>query len=114
MLTAPLPSNNDSSDQFGDIITGVLPLLILLVFIPPVYNMVFMLVKEKESRIKESMRMMGMKDCAYWLSWYVYYTAISTMIVFLAWLVLLVNCLKNSNPVLVLIFMLFYAQAIFS
>jgi len=81
----------------------------LLVFIPPVYNMVFLLVKEKESRIKESMRMMGMRDSAYWLSWYVYYTIISSIIVFLAWLVLLINTMKNSNPVLILIFMLFYA-----
>jgi len=79
------------------------------VFIPPVYNMVFLLVKEKESRIKESMRMMGMRDSAYWLSWYVYYTIISSIIVFLAWLVLLINTMKNSNPVLILIFMLFYA-----
>ena len=71
--------------------------------------MVFLLVKEKESRIKESMRMMGMRDSAYWLSWYVYYTIISSIIVFLAWLVLLINTMKNSNPVLILIFMLFYA-----
>lgn len=114
MMTAPLPANNDSTDDFGQIITGVLPQLILLIFIPPVYNMVFMLVKEKESRIKESMRMMGMKDSAYWLSWYVYYTAVSTAIVLLAWLVLLIDCFKNSNPILVLIMMLFYAQAIFA
>mgnify|MGYP003892974849 CR=1 FL=1 len=87
----------------------MLPQLLLLVFIPPVYNMVFLLVKEKESRIKESMRMMGMRDSAYWLSWYVYYTIISSIIVFLAWLVLLINTMKNSNPVLILIFMLFYA-----
>ena len=85
----------------------------LLIFIPPVYNTVFMLVKEKESRIKESMRMMGMKDLAYWLSWYAYYTIISTLIVILAWLVLLINCLTYSNSFLVLVFMIFYAQAVF-
>lgn len=89
-------------------------MLILLIFIPPVYNMVFMLVKEKESRIKESMRMMGMKDSAYWLSWYVYYTAVSSVIVFLAWIVLLINSIKYSNPFLILIFMLFYAQSVFA
>lgn len=41
MMTEPLPANNDSTDPFGTIITGVLPQLILLIFIPPVYNMVF-------------------------------------------------------------------------
>lgn len=114
VLSAPLPSNYDSNDDYGQIIQGVLPQLILLIFIPPVYNMVFMLVKEKESRIKESMRMMGMRDSAYWLSWYVYYTCVSTGIVFLAWLVLLINAIKYSNPFLILVFMIFYAQSIFA
>jgi len=70
-------------------------------------------VREKESRIKESMRMMGMKDRSYWLSWYVYYTCISTVIVFLAWLVMLINTFPNSNGFLVFLFFLFYAQAVF-
>ena len=91
----------------------MLPFLLLLIFIPPVYNTVFMLVKEKESRIKESMRMMGMRDSAYWLSWYAYYSVVSTVIVFLAWLVLLINCIVYSNSFLVLVFMIFYAQAVF-
>ena len=112
MLTAPLPSNNDSSDQFGDIITGVLPLLILLVFIPPVYNMVSLLVREKETRIKESMRMMGMGDAAYWLSWYVYYTIITFLIVILAWGVLMINCIVYSNPFLVFCLLMLYAQSV--
>ena len=86
----------------------------MLIFIPPVYNTVFLLVKEKESRIKESMRMMGMLDKAYWLSWYVYYTIISTAIVVLSWCVLLINCINYSNPFLVLVFMLFYGQAVFA
>ena len=109
-----MPANNNETDPFGEIITGVLPLLLLLIFIPPVYNMVFLLVKEKESRIKESMRMMGMRDSAYWLSWYAYYTMVSTLIVFLAWLVLLVNCMSNSNPFIILVMFIFYAQAIFA
>ena len=112
-LNAPMPASNDTSDPYEDVITLTLPFLLLLIFIPPVYNMVFQIVKEKESRIKESMRMMGMKDRSYWLSWYVYYTCISTTIVFLAWLVLLINVMPNSNPFLVFLFFLFYAQAVF-
>lgn len=112
-LNAPMPASNDTSDPYEDVITLTLPFLLLLIFIPPVYNMVFQIVKEKESRIKESMRMMGMKDRSYWLSWYVYYTCISTTIVFLAWLVLLINVMPNSNSFLVFLFFLFYAQAVF-
>lgn len=108
-----MAANTDTSDPFSDFQVDVLPFMILLMFIPPVYNTVFMLVKEKESRIKESMRMMGMKDTAYWLSWYVYYTTISTLVALLAWSVLLINCIKASDSILVLIFFILYAQAIF-
>lgn len=109
-----MPASSDTTDDFTQVLTSILPFLLLLIFIPPVYNTVFMMVKEKESRIKESMRMMGMKDYAYWLSWYAYFTLLSTAIVFLAWLVLLINCISNSNSFLVLVFMLFYAQAVFA
>ena len=88
--------------------------MILLIFIPPVYNQVFMIVKEKESRVKESMRMMGMRDLSYWLSWYCYYTCVTTAIVLLAWLVLIINVIENSNSFLVFLYFLFYAQAVFS
>jgi len=113
LMASPMAANTDTSDPFSDFQVDVLPFMILLMFIPPVYNTVFMLVKEKESRIKESMRMMGMKDSAYWLSWYVYYTTISTIVAILAWAVLLINCIKASDSILVLIFFILYAQAIF-
>lgn len=114
MLSAPMPATFGSEDSFAEVISGVLPFLLLLIFIPSVYNTVYLIVREKESRIKESMRMMGMKDTAYWLSWYVYYTAISTLMVFFAWLVLLINVIGNSNSFLVLIFFLMYAQAVYA
>ena len=114
LLAAPMPATNDTEDPFIQVWTLTLPFLLLLIFIPPVYNTVFLLVKEKESRIKESMRMMGMKDKAYWLSWYVYFTIISTLICLLSWAVLLINCIVNSNSFLVLVFFIFYAQAVFA
>ena len=49
--------------------------------------------------------MMGMGSLAYWLSWYVYYTIISTVIVLLAWGVLMINCIVYSNPFLVFCFL---------
>lgn len=57
--------------------------------------------------------MMGMRDCSYWLSWYVYYTLVTTVIVLLSWSVLMINVINFSNPFLILAFMLLYAQAIF-
>jgi len=114
LLTMPMPATNDKSDSFTQVITGVLPLLLLLIFIPPVYNTVYLIVREKETRIKESMRMMGMSDTSYWLSWYVYYTVVTSVIVFFSWFILLINVIVYSNSFLILIFMLLYAQAVFA
>lgn len=37
------------------------------------------------------MRMMGMSDVAYWVSWLIYWTAINTTIATLSTLVLIIN-----------------------
>ena len=68
-----------------------MPLFLLLGFIPPVYNMTFKIVREKESRTKETMRIMGMTDSPYWLSWFVFYTLINTCVTTICWAVLQVN-----------------------
>ena len=57
--------------------------------------------------------MMGMGSMAYWLSWYFYYSIISTVIVLLAWGVLMINCIVYTNPFLVLCFLFLYAQSVF-
>lgn len=57
-------------------------------YIPPLYRTVYRIVQEKESKVKESMRMMGLGDFAYWLSWYTYYTTVNFAISFLCWAML--------------------------
>ena len=103
-----------TTDPFEGILTGVLPYLLLLIFIPPVYNTVFMIVREKETRMKESMRMMGMRDVAYWLSWWAYYSCVTTVICFLSWGILMINVINNSDAGIILLYFIFYAQAIFA
>ena len=74
LLTTPMQVDINQVDSFRKILANTLPLFVLIAFIPPVYNNMFLIVKEKESRMKESMRIMGMKDSSYWLSWYSMYT----------------------------------------
>lgn len=113
LQNTPFPVIAPPPDDFEFVLSFFLGYLLLLIFIPPVYNNVFMIVKEKESRTKESMRMMGMKDRAYWLSWYVYYTVISTVIAFISWFCLIFNVIVNSNTFLLLLAFIFYAQSVF-
>ena len=114
MYNKPMKATDATTDPYESILTGVLPYLLLLIFIPPVYNTVFMIVREKETRMKESMRMMGMRDVAYWLSWWAYYSCVTTVICLLSWGILMINVIENSDAGIVLLYFIFYAQAIFA
>jgi len=72
-----------------------------------------MIVKEKESRCKESMRMMGMNDLSYWLSWFVYYTILNTVIATISWAVLLINVINYSNIWFIWTYFWLYGEAVF-
>lgn len=112
-MYAPMQVSQVSSDSFESILQQLLPFFVLLMFIPPVYNMTFLVVREKESRAKEAMRMMGMSDLPYWLSWFVYYTCISTALSTLAWAILITNVVQHSNLFLVWLFIWLYGLAVF-
>ncbi|KAK9828547.1 hypothetical protein WJX72_000707 [[Myrmecia] bisecta] len=44
-------------------------LLLVYAFLPPTRSMVAAIVREKELRLREGMRILGLKDAAYWASW---------------------------------------------
>jgi hypothetical protein len=108
LMAVPELSAAIELDSFSEILSGVLPLLILFMYIYPVFNTVSLIVKEKESKTKESMRMMGMTDTPYWLSWFVYYTTLNTIFSVLAWAVLCINVIGASNPFWILIYIWLY------
>ena len=82
-------------------------------YILPVFTIVSLIVKEKESKTKESMRMMGMTDTPYWLSWLAYYTVLNTILSLVAWLVLCINVIGASNPFYIFLMIWMYGQSIF-
>ena len=90
-----------------------MPLFMLLGYIPPVYNLTFKIVREKETRTKETMRIMGMTDLPYWLSWFVFYTLINTVVTTLAWGILLINVINYSQPVYLWLLFWLYGEAVF-
>ena len=114
MMGVPLPAEQLITDDFATLLAGTLPLFLLLIFILPVYNTTFQIVKEKESRTKESMRMMGLSDLAYWLSWFAFYSVMSTIIITVGWLFLCINCLTGTNVMYVWLWFWLYGEAVFA
>lgn len=59
------------NDPFISVIQLLFPFIIMLSFIVTIILTAKSIVYEKETGIKESMRLMGMKSWIYWLSWYI-------------------------------------------
>lgn len=74
----PFPTPKYRADGFAGIVGGLLPFLFVLAFIFPVNRLVKVLVEEKELRIKEGLRMMGMTDMAHFTSWWTTYLIMFT------------------------------------
>lgn len=49
----------------------------MFTFLIPLYYIVSKLAEEKENKSREGMKMMGLKDTSYFLSWLVFYTMIN-------------------------------------
>ena len=59
------------------------------------------------------MRMMGLKDSSYWLSWFTYYTLVVTVISILCTIILSFNVVKYSNNGVVFLYFWVYGMSLF-
>ena len=79
MINAQVKSSEHTKDDFIQAAEGLLNFFILLIFLAPLYRFVSNTVTEKETKMKEAMKIMGLTDLPYWLSWFTYYTIINTI-----------------------------------
>jgi hypothetical protein len=82
-------------------------------YVPIVYSTVYRIVQERENRARESMKMMGLTDTPYWLSWFCFYTFQNTILVTAAWLILCINCIEYSKKGEIWLFLWLYGEAVF-
>ena len=64
-------------DPFGQFFGNITAICILIAYIFPLNIYVYRIVKEKESRIREGMKIMGLGDGEYFLSYFIQYVVIS-------------------------------------
>ena len=106
-----LPPYTD--DEFGQFLTGTLSFFMIIMFVPPVYRTTYRIVAEKENKVKESMRMMGLADFPYWASWYTYYTILNTSIALLTWLIMILGIIGKTDGWIVFCIVWLYGQSLF-
>jgi len=82
--TAPFPTAAYISDPFVTFMGAVLGIWFMLVFLWPFSRLVRGIVEEKELKLKEGMKMMGLTDTVFWSSWlctYAFMFAITAILI---------------------------------
>jgi ATP-binding cassette subfamily A (ABC1) protein 3 len=91
------------------------PIILMLSFIYPAVNLTKNLVIEKEKRLKESMKMMGLKNWLHWFAWFIKsftWLAISSGLLSILLTIKIkedVGILNKSNGLLIYLFFISYA-----
>jgi hypothetical protein len=99
-----MPTATYETDNFQYVISSVLGIFYMLSFLYPVSRTVRALVVEKETRVKEGMKMMGLTDTTYNLSWFITTTTQMTLVAALITLVTGSTVFEYSNKVLVFLY----------
>lgn len=69
----PFPSPEVTNAGFFALFGTIFPLLLIIGLLYPLANNVSQLVREKESKIREGMKMMSLRSEALWLSWWLHF-----------------------------------------
>lgn len=101
---SPFPTESFTSDTFQYVISSTLGMFYMLSYLYPVSQIVRALVLEKEMRIKEGMKMMGLTDFVYNMSWLIVLFCQMTVVSALITLVTADSVFEYSNNVLVFVF----------
>lgn len=93
---------------------GSLAFFFLLTFFTPMYRMISFIVDEKSSWAREGMKIMGLRDTPYWLSWFLYYTIICTFISLCSAGILKINIFIHTSYFVLFFFLWLYGMSLFS
>ncbi|KAK6165163.1 hypothetical protein SNE40_023607 [Patella caerulea] len=114
----PYPPYND--DNFVLVIQQQFPLLLMLSFIIVALSIVKDVVYEKERKLKESMKMMGLSSWLHWTAWFIKYFMFTLITVSLMTLFFSIkvdldigkgsgSVISNSDPSVIFVFLLVYS-----
>ena len=75
-LPMKTPEINTMDKMASGNLIMIFPIFIMGIYLLPLYYMVTKLAEERESRAREGMKMMGLKDSTYFLAWAIFLTSL--------------------------------------
>eukprot|EP01031_Cornospumella_fuschlensis_P022275 gene22275-27238_t len=107
-----MPTASYKTDNFQYVISSTLGIFYMLSFLYPVSRIIRSLVLEKEMRIKEGMKMMGLPDIVYNSSWLITTVLQMTVVSILITLITATSVFEYSNKLLVFIYFESFSLAV--
>ena len=92
----PMRANAHINDDF-EFAFGMMARFLIMSYFLPLYRLAYRIGNEKETRARESMKMMGLGDTAYWLSWFTYFMIYVTIISLISTLLLHGGVVVNTS-----------------
>ncbi|CEO96658.1 hypothetical protein PBRA_005262 [Plasmodiophora brassicae] len=107
------PTRKLTVDPFIDLMNGIGGLYLVSGFVGFTSKLLFVLVQEKESRVREALKIMGISTLALWVSWLVTYAAITSVSsMFIAYAVLRTGLLPSKFMPELLLLIVCFCQAL--
>ena len=104
---------NYKTDPFGDYIGFVIPFFIVVAYMCPLCLYIYRMVSEKESGAKEGMKIMGLNDRIYYISYFLQFLVISIFVTIINTIIL--KYIYTKIPFYFIFFIIFlWAMNIFS
>jgi ATP-binding cassette subfamily A (ABC1) protein 3 len=85
----------------------------MFTFLIPLYYLVSKLAEEKESKLREGMKMMGLKDFTYYLSWFIFYFTVITIMSIVMAMIVGYSVFQQSNTFLLFLLSFLYGLSTF-
>uniref|UniRef100_K3WP40 ABC transporter domain-containing protein n=1 Tax=Globisporangium ultimum (strain ATCC 200006 / CBS 805.95 / DAOM BR144) TaxID=431595 RepID=K3WP40_GLOUD len=109
---APMPIDEFTSSPFYDNVKDVFALVFILAYLYMISRVLVVFIQEKESRMREFMKILGVKEKAILISWYITYIGIAFVGAILQALAGLVGVFSNSSVVLVFLFFFLFGTSV--
>lgn len=88
----------------------VIPLYVVIAISQFITYLLVQLVGEKEKKIKEGMKIMGLKELVFWCSWFNIYAAYTIVLSIASTIILyLLGVFNNTNWILIFLLVLLYS-----
>ena len=107
----PFPTPEHTEDQFASFVSDVLPLFFVLAYLWPITRILRAFIEEKEFKIKEGLRMVGMYTSAHFWSWFITYSLVNIISAVLITLSTR-TVFRFSSPGIVFFFFFLYGEVV--